>query len=130
MKIEREGKLTFLEITQHFSNIFTRNRQATLRKRLAELALPNSGKITPTNWRAFEVEFRNCIRELPHMGREEIGECLRKKLANFMVTWVVERELELGEKCLRRRYRCHSGGDHRSDTSEPDDPGRGTHQGN
>ena len=95
MKGEKGGRITFLEVTQQFGALFTRNRQVALRRKLRELTLPNSGKITPQIWREFEIDFRSCIRELPQMGKEEIGECLRGKLASFMVTWVVEKEMEL-----------------------------------
>ena len=74
MKGENGGKVTFLEVTQYFGNMFTRNRQAALRKKLRELILPNSGKITPQIWREFEIDFRSCIRELSQIRKEEIGE--------------------------------------------------------
>ena len=95
MKGERGGKITFFEVTQQFGAMYTRNRQVALRRKLRELILPNSGKITPQIWREFEIDFRNCVRELPQMGKEEIGDYLRGKLANFMVQWVTEREMEL-----------------------------------
>ena len=73
MKGENGGKVTFLEVTQYFGNMFTRNRQAALRKKLRELILPNSGKITPQIWREFEIDFRSCIRELTKWGRRKSG---------------------------------------------------------
>ena len=57
--------------------------------------MKRSGKITPQILRNFEVEFRECICELPHLGKEEIGENLRSKLLDYMTQWIVEREKDL-----------------------------------
>ena len=92
---ERGGNLTFGEVMQYFNTIFTKNRVAALRKKLREINLPKSGKITPQILRTFEIDFRNCIRELPQLSREEIGEVLRGKLLDYMTQWVVEKEKEL-----------------------------------
>ncbi len=56
--------------------------------------LPNLGRIPPQIWREVEIDFRNCVRELPHMGKKEIGECVKGKLAGFIVIWLVNREMD------------------------------------
>ena len=95
VKSERGGKITFLEAFQHFDNLFGKNLRDALRRRLREIQLSNSGKITPQQWREFEIDFKNCVREMPDMGKEDICESLRGKLLSFMATWVVDREIEL-----------------------------------
>ena len=92
---ERGGTLTFGEVMQHFNGIFTKNRVAALRRKLREINLPKTGRVTPQILRLFEIDFRNCIRELPQLSRDEIGEVLRGKLLDYMIQWVVEKEKEL-----------------------------------
>ena len=77
---ERGGNVTFLELMQHFNALFTRNRGTALRRKLRELSLPKSGKITPQILRNFEIDFRECIRESPQLSKEELGESFRSKL--------------------------------------------------
>ena len=106
MRGENGGKVTFLEVTQYFNTMYTRNRQAALRKKLRDLSLPNSGKVTPQIWREFEIDFRNCVRELPQIGKDEIVECLKGKLAGFMVSWVVDKEMGLNKKDPWWKSKC------------------------
>ena len=60
-----------------------------------ELNLLTSGKITPEIWRDFEIDFKTCVREIPDMSKQEIADCLRTKLPEFMIKWVFEREKEI-----------------------------------
>ena len=95
LKLERGDKITFSEVLQYYSTKYTRNRSTTLRKKLRELNLPTSGKVTPEIWRDFEIDFKTCIREIPDMSKQEIADCLRTKLPEFMMRWIFEREKEI-----------------------------------
>ena len=107
---ERGDAITFTEIMQHFNALFTRNRATALRRKLRELALPKSGKITPQILRNFEIDFRECVRELPQLSRDELGESLRSKLLEYMSAWIIEREKE-ADRCtptLHLRFPIHT----------------------
>ena len=102
--------VTFTEIMQHFNALFTRNRATALRRKLRELALPKSGKITAQILRNFEIDFRECVRELLQLSRDEQGERLRSKLIDYMSAWVIEREKE-SDRCtpiLHLRFPVHA----------------------
>ena len=67
-------------------------------------------KITPRILRNFEIDFRECVRELPQLRRDELGESLRSKLLDYMSAWVIEREKE-SDRCtpiLHLRFPVHA----------------------
>ena len=51
---EKGESITFAEVMHHFNSEFTRNRATALRRKLRELGLPKTGKITPQILRTFE----------------------------------------------------------------------------
>lgn len=92
LKAEKGGKLDFGQVLQHFDSVYDRNQENATRRKLEELQLPNSGRITLRNFENFQREFQAIAHEIPDMSKKELITCFRKKLPNFFVKWVVAEE--------------------------------------
>ena len=90
--LQRTQNLSFTGFMAKLDERFSKGQPMMARKKLDRVELPEKGKIRTQEFKDFEIQFSDALKNIHDMGPEEARRILLCKMPDWMRVWILEEE--------------------------------------